>query len=113
MIANNFHHRIGRAAVQGIRAKADHAMLRKDSIDFGFISHEVRPVSFLQPRHVPGNPKSFVTGVQSPLFLFHPLSEYAVRIEVSAAQVPVVAIPDLNLSHIEIPVQIRRRLSQS
>src|SRR5437870_13505376 len=113
MIANNIQHRIGWGAVQGIRAKAAHAMLRKDSIDFGFISHEVRPVSFLQPRHIPGSPKSFVTGVQRPPFLFHPLSEYPVSIEVSTAQVPVAAIPDLNQSHIEIPVQIRGCLSQS
>jgi len=32
-------------------------MLRKDSIDFGFISHEVRLVCFLQPRRIPSNPK--------------------------------------------------------
>ena len=31
-------------------------MLRKDSIDFGFITHEVRQVCFLQPRH-PSKPK--------------------------------------------------------
>src|SRR4030095_7950723 len=88
-------------------------MLRKDSIDFGFINHEVRPVLFLHPRCIASKAKQFVTGVQRPLFLFHPLPEYTVSIEVSAAQVPVTVIPNLNLSQIEIPVYIRRCLSQS
>src|SRR5262245_17971547 len=28
-------------------------MLWKDKIDFGFISHEVRPICLFQPRHIP------------------------------------------------------------
>src|SRR5262245_38076619 len=108
MIANHFEHSIGGAAVQGIGAKTDHAMLPKHSIDFGFISHKVRPGFFLQPRHISGDPKPLVTKIQSPLFPFDPLSEYSVRIKVSAPQVPVVAIPDLNLPYIQMTAQIRR-----
>src|SRR5690348_5509889 len=105
MIANNFQHRVRCTAIQGIRAEADHTMLRKDSTGLGFISHEFQPVSFSQPRHIPTGPKSLVTGIQGPLFFFQPLSEYPVSIEVSAAQVPVTVIPNLNLSGIEIPIQ--------
>ena len=36
MIANNFQHRVRRTAVQGIGAKADHSVLRKDSTGLGF-----------------------------------------------------------------------------
>src|SRR5262249_39516073 len=50
MITNDFQYRIRRAVVHLIRAKADHSMLRKHSIHFGFISHEVRPVLFFHPR---------------------------------------------------------------
>src|SRR5215467_6076590 len=46
--ASEFKHRISEVV-----SKADHAILWKDKIDFGFISHEVRPACFLQPRHIP------------------------------------------------------------
>src|SRR5689334_9249185 len=113
MITNNFQYRIRCAAVQLIRAKTDHSMFRKDSIDFSFISHERRPVLFFHPRHITRKAKSFVAGVQRPLFFFHPLPEYSVGIKVSATQVPVTVIPNLNLSQLEIPVQIRRCLRQT
>src|SRR5437867_13353002 len=113
MIADHFQHRVSLTALQGIRAKADHAMLREDSIDFGFIHHEVWPGSIIQPGRIPTKTKSLITGVHRPLFLVHPLSEYTVRIEVSAAQVPVTVIPNLHLSRMEIPLHIRRCLSQS
>src|SRR5215471_15253915 len=46
--ASELQHRISEVV-----SKADQAMLCKESIDFGFISHEVRPACFLQPRHIP------------------------------------------------------------
>src|SRR5262245_12732080 len=88
-------------------------MLRKYTVDFGFISHEGRPVTFLQPRHIPSSPNSLVTGAQCPSFPIRPLPEYPVGIEVSAPEVPVTAIVNLDLASIDILIQIRRDLSQS
>src|SRR5262245_7647386 len=113
MMANNFQHHVRCAAIQRIRAKTNHPVLWKGSMDFGLIPYEVRPIPFIHPGRIPTSPKSLVTGVERSLFLFRPLSEYPIRIEVSAAQVPVAVIPNLHLPRIEIPIYVRRCLSQS
>src|SRR5262245_19043410 len=53
--------------ISEVVSNADHAMLRKDSIDLGFISPEVRPVCFLQPRHIASNLKVFVSHIEIPV----------------------------------------------
>src|SRR5215471_9409082 len=98
MIPHNFQHLVGGKCVQGITAEAGRSMLWKDSIDFGFISHEFEPVFFFQPRHFPGNSKSLEAGLQAATFLFCPLSEHTIGVEVAAAQVPVAAIQNLDLT---------------
>jgi len=113
MIANNVHYLVCGASAQGIGAKACRPTLRKSSIDFSFIRHEIPPEAFLQPRHIPGDAQTFVTGVEASLFLFDPLSKYAITIKVSTAQVPVAAIQNLNLARIEVSAQMRCYVPQS
>jgi hypothetical protein len=52
-------------------------MLRKDSIDLGFISHEVRLVCFFQPRRIPSNPKGFVSYIEIPVQIPRCLSQFS------------------------------------